>query len=154
VQDVMSRTARPGKRVILLDDIGHWQGCGTAWHLAEQGHEVTHVVPHPMAAWDLLRTSVDWPLRRKLKELGVETITDSAVSEWHGDGATVVDLLSGGERRLEADALVLATVTQSETWLADALAGSGLEIHAIGDCVAPRHANMAIYEGRKVGLAL
>ena len=154
VHDVMSRTARPGTRVILLDDIGHWQGCGTAWHLAEQGHAVTLVVPHPMAAWDLLRTSVDWPLRRKLKELGVETITDSAVSEWHGDGATVVDLLSGGERRLEADALVFATVTQSETWLADELAGSDLEVHAIGDCVAPRHANMAIYEGRKLALAL
>jgi hypothetical protein len=66
----------------------------------------------------------------------------------------VVDLLLGGERRLEADALVFATVTQSETWLADELAGSDLEVHAIGDCVAPRHANMAIYEGRKLALAL
>jgi NADH dehydrogenase FAD-containing subunit len=107
-----------------------------------------------MAAWDLLRTSVDWPLRRKRKDLAVETLTDAAVSDWHGDGATVVDLLSDGERRLEADALVFATVTRSETWLADELADSDLEIHAIGDCVAPRHANMAIYEGRKLGLAL
>src|SRR3546814_13889841 len=40
VEDVMSRAARPGKRVLLLDDTGTWRGVGTAWHLAEQGHEV------------------------------------------------------------------------------------------------------------------
>ncbi len=36
----------------------------------------------------------------------------------------------------------------------DELAESGLEVHAIGDCVAPRRANNATYEGRKLGLKL
>ncbi|MFQ5776152.1 MAG: FAD-dependent oxidoreductase [Kiloniellaceae bacterium] len=154
VEDVMSRAARPGKRVLVLDDIGHWHGCGTAWHLAEHGHEVTLVTPHPMAGWELVRTAADWPLRRKLRQLGVVTVTDSAVTEWHGDGATVLDLRDGAKRRLACDALILATANRSETTLMDELAGSGLEIHAIGDCLAPRHANMAFYEGRKVGLSL
>ncbi len=38
--------------------------------------------------------------------------------------------------------------------LADELADSGLEVRTIGRCVAPRHADMAFYEGRKVGLSL
>ena len=79
---------------------------------------------------------------------------ESAVKEWHGDGATVIDLLDESERRIEADALVLATVNVPERWLPDALAGSGREVHAIGDCVAARQAPAAIYEGRKLGLSL
>ena len=38
--------------------------------------------------------------------------------------------------------------------LADALAGSSLAISVIGDAVAPRTAVMAIYEGRKRGMAI
>ncbi len=30
VEEVMSRQARPGKRVIVLDDGGNWRGGGTA----------------------------------------------------------------------------------------------------------------------------
>ena len=78
----------------------------------------------------------------------------SAVKEWHGDGATVIDLLDESERRIDADALVLATVNAPERWLPDALAGSDREVHSIGDCVAARQAPAAIYEGRKLGLSL
>jgi hypothetical protein len=49
---------------------------------------------------------------------------------------------------------VLATTNVANSWLADELAGSDLEIHQVGDCVAARLANMATYEGRKVALAL
>ncbi len=154
VEDVMSRVARPGKRVLLLDDTGHWRGAGTAWHLAEQGHAVTLVTPDPMAGAELVRTSADWALRQRLAALGVVTLADSAVSEWHGDGATVVNLLDNSTRRVDCDALVLATINVAETGLLDALAGSGLEVHGIGDCIAPRRANNAIFEGRRLGLKL
>jgi 2,4-dienoyl-CoA reductase-like NADH-dependent reductase (Old Yellow Enzyme family)/thioredoxin reductase len=154
VEDVMSRAARPAKRVLLLDDTGHWRGAGTAWHLAEQGHAVTLVTPDPMAGAELVRTSADWALRQRLAALGVVTLTDSAVREWHGDGATVVNLLDNSTRRIDCDALVLATINVSETGLLDALAESGLELHAVGDCVAPRRANNAIFEGRRLALKI
>ena len=154
VEDVMSRVARPGKRVLLLDDTGHWRGAGTAWHLAEQGRAVTLVTPDPMAGAELVRTSADWALRQRLAVLGVVTLADSAVSEWHGDGATVVNLLDNSTRRVDCDALVLATINVAETRLLDALAGNGLEVHAVGDCIAPRRANNAIFEGRRLGLTL
>ena len=150
----MGRAARPGKRVVLLDDTGHWAGCGTAWHLAEQGHEVTLVTPHAMVGRELERTAADIPLRAKLKQLGVAMRTESAVTQWHGDGATVRNLLDGSENRVAADALVLATANVAENAAAGELAGSGMELHTVGDALAPRRAHTAIYEGRKLGLRL
>jgi len=153
-EDIMGRAARPSGHVIVLDDIGHWHGAGTAWHLAEQGCTVTIVTRFPMVAWELVRTATDWPLRQKLEQMGVEVITDAAITQWHGNGAEVVDLRTGSTRRLEAGGLVLATVNESQTWLAEGLADTDAEVHIIGDCVAPRLAVMAIYEGRKVGREL
>ncbi len=154
IEEVMARIARPGQHVLLVDDGGNWRGCGTAWHLAEQGHEVTLLTPDGMVGRELVRSAADFPLRRKLKQLGVAFVTDSAVTAWHGDGATIVSLLDGSEHHLPCDALVLATPNVAETTLVDALADSGPEVHAIGDCVAPRWAVHAIYEGRKLGRIL
>jgi len=156
VEDVMGRAARPGKRVIVLDDIGHWHGAGTAWHLAEAGHEVTIVTRLPIVGWELVRTATDWPLRKRLKELGVKSVTDAAITNWRGDGADIVDLRDDSVSGIEADGLVLATTNESQTWLADELASGspGLDIQVIGDALAPRLAVMAIYEGRERALKL
>lgn len=154
VEAVMGRAARLGPRVLLLDDTGNWRGAGTAWAMAEQGHAVTLLTPDSLIGREILRTGSEFPMRKRLRGLGVEFVTDAAVKEWHGDGATILDLLTGRTRRLPFDSLVLATANVAETSLARELEGAGLALHAIGDGLSPRHAPAAIYEGRKVGLAL
>jgi len=154
VDEVMGRSARPGRRVIVLDDIGHWDGLGTALHLAEAGHDVTVVTWLPVIGAELTRTTADWPVRRRFKQLGVQTFTETAIREWRGDGATLIDLRDGEETEIAADALVLAGIPVAEDGLARDLADSGLELHSIGDAVHPRRVHMAIHEGRKVALAL
>ena len=154
VEDVMSRACRPGKRVLLLDESGNWSGCGTAWHLAEQGHEVTLVTPDPMVGKELQRMAADLPLCRTLKNLGVTFVTEALVKAWHGDGATLGSFLDGSEWQVAADDLVLATTNQANDHLALALQDSPREIHAIGDGVAARQAPYAFYEGRRLGLRL
>ena len=154
VEDVMSRVARCGKRVMLVDDGGNWRGGGTAWHLAEQGHEVIIVTAAAQLGRELIRSNADEPLRRNLKRLGARVITDSVVVEWHGDGATVVDLLDGSEQRIACDDLVLACPNVSETSVLEESQGRGIELQAVGDCVAPRWAVHAIYEGRKLARTL
>jgi len=158
VEDVLGRAARLGERVLLLDDMGHWHGAGTAWALAEQGHTVMVVTRFPMLAAELARTATDWPLRARLKQLGVDTLCDAAITEWQGDGATVQDLRDGSEIRVAADDLVLATTNTAQSWLGQAvrtpLAAVGTPLHEVGDCVAPRLAVMAIYEGRVAGMAI
>jgi NADPH-dependent 2,4-dienoyl-CoA reductase/sulfur reductase-like enzyme len=140
--------------VLLVDDGGNWRGCGTAWHLAEQGHQVTLLTADPFVGRDLVRTSADWTIRPKLRQLGATFLTDSAVTAWHGNAADIRNLLTGAESREAFDSLVLATTNRPETELADALRESDVAFTAVGDCVAARHAPAAIYEGRKLALTL
>jgi 2,4-dienoyl-CoA reductase-like NADH-dependent reductase (Old Yellow Enzyme family)/thioredoxin reductase len=154
VEDVMGRAARLGSHVLLLDDSGNWRGAGTAWAMAEQGHKVTLLTPDSMVGREILRTGSEFPMRKRLRGAGVEFLTDAAVAEWHGDGATVLDLLTGGSKRLAFDTLILATANVAENALARVLEGSSLDYHVIGDALSPRHAAAAIYEGRKLGMTL
>ena len=152
IEDVMGKRAQPGKRVVLVDDTGDWRGGGTAWHLAEQGHQVTVVTGWPMVGFWIQRTAGDGKLRSRLAQLGAHFHTESAVVAWLGDGATVRNLLDGTEQRLDADALVLATTNVAEAGLLQELSGSGFGVTAVGDAVAPRLAVHAIYEGRVAGM--
>jgi len=155
VEDVLNRSARLSSgRVLLLDDGGHWRGCGTAWHLAEQGYQVTLITAQPMVGWELIRMAADFPLRQRLAKLGVSMITDTVITEWHGDSVTMRNLLDGTEQTQSYAALVLATPPVAETRLLDKLGESNMDVHAIGDCVAPRRAHNAIFEGRRLALSL
>ncbi|MET1027951.1 MAG: FAD-dependent oxidoreductase [Dongiaceae bacterium] len=153
-EDVMRREARLGKRVIIIDEGGNWRGCGTAWHLAEKGHEVVLVTPAPYIGQEIQRTSADWPLRSRLKKMGVVFKTEAVVSAWHGDHATVTSILDNESEEVAADSLVLAIANQANTELADGLQGAGIAHQVIGDSLAPRHAPAAILEGRRLGLGI
>lgn len=151
-EDVMMRAARPGNRVVVLDEGGNWRGCGTAWRLAEDGHAVTLVTPDALVGKELQRSATDWPLRRALARLGVRFVTDAAIREWTGRGAVVQSLLTGETEEVAADALVMATVNVADTRLRHDLDARGISARVIGDANAPRNAAFAIYEGRRAGL--
>ena len=152
--DVMGRAARLGKRVVVLDEGGHWKGCGTAWTLAEAGHDVTIVTPDGLVGKELLRSAADFPLRRTLAQLGVTFLTESAITQWSPEGATVLSFLTGTSQRIEADSLVLATVNRADTELWRDLAGQGTRAPLLGDAHAPRNAALAFHDGRKLGLGV
>ncbi len=153
-EEVMAREARPGKRVVLIDEGGNWKGCGTAWKLAEAGHQVTIVTPDPMVGKELQRTAADFPLRRNLKKLGVGFMTDSAVLEWTGKSARVVSFLDESVVEVAADAVVYATANMANDDLARELDSRGISFRAAGDCRAARQAPYAIHDGRRIGLEL
>jgi hypothetical protein len=72
-------------------------------------------------------------------------------------GRTVVlfDLYTGREERVEAvDTLVLATGPAANDSLYLALRGTVANLHRVGDCVAPRRLDHAIYEGFLAGREL
>lgn len=152
--DVMGRAARLGKQVIVLDEGGHWKGCGTAWLLAEEGHEVTLVTPDPMVGKELLRSATDAPLRKRLAQLNVRFVTESAITNWTMDGAGVVSLLTGKSEKIAAQSLVLATVNHADTALWNDLSRLGISAKLLGDAHAPRNAAYAIYDVRVAGLAI
>jgi 2,4-dienoyl-CoA reductase-like NADH-dependent reductase (Old Yellow Enzyme family) len=158
VEDVMGRRARMGHRVVLLDDTGDWRGAGTAWHLAEQGHQVTLVTSMPMVGHWLQRTGSDGKLRQQLAQLGVQWQVESTLSEWGTQGALVTNALTGSTQWMAADSLVTATVNLAETSLYQAVQRHPIAkttvIHCIGDCLAPRLAVHGIYEARALARTL
>ncbi len=154
IEDVLSHNAKPGHHVVLLDDTGDWRGGGTAWFLAERGHQVTIVTPHPMVGFWVQRTSGDYALRATLARLGATWHTESAIVEWTGTGAVVRSLLDGSEQTIAADMLVLSTTNTSERAVLTELGDRAPEVHTVGDAVAARLAVHAIYEGRVIGMAL
>lgn len=153
-EDVMGRAARLGPHVLILDEGGHWKGMGTAWHLAEAGHQVTIVTPDAMIGKELVRSAADFPARRTLAGMGVRFLTETAILEWSDTGARCVSLLTGEEQVIAADTLVLATGNRADPDLPAALRALGVGFAVIGDANAPRLAAAAIYEGRVAGLGL
>ena len=156
IEDVMANRLSVGDKVVIIDELGDWRGCGTAWHLAEKGHQVVLVSTDSMVGLGLKRSGSNFILRKNLANLGVCCITDSVVSAWNGDAATIHNMLTGQDDIVAADTLVLATVNEPVTELEKSckFLTTAIDIHCIGDCVAPRTAVMAIYEGRKLGLEL
>ncbi len=154
VEDVMGEAAQLADSVILLDEGGHWRAIGTAWHMAEAGHKVTLVTADPMVARELQRSGTDYPARQSLAKLGTAFVTESALLGWSGNGAEVQSILTGERQIIAAGSLVLATGNVVDTTIADALRAKGLKPHCLGDAQGTRLAAAAIYDGRKVGLAL
>ena len=54
----------------------------------------------------------------------------------------------------DVDTIVLNTPNIQEDTLVSALLDLGIEHHLIGDCLSPRTAEEAVYEGLKAGLAV
>ena len=154
-EDIMSRAVRPGKRVLLLDDVGTWKGVGTAWYLAEKKeHKITIITPANVVGREVIRTGADYGVRQALAKVGTRFLVESAIDEWHGDSATILNFLSGERYKENFDTLVLATVNQPMNTLSEALLDAGLPVHTIGDCLSARQTPAATYEARVLGISL
>ncbi len=149
---VMRREARLGDAVVVYDEGSNWRGVGTAWALAERGHQVTIVTPDAFVGKEISRTAADGAARRALARLGARFLTEHCLTRWHGNGVTVRNLLTGGEETLPAGGLVMATTNRAFDPWPETFAGKAT--HRIGDCAAPRLAAYAFHEGRKLALSL
>ncbi len=154
IHDVLDGGAHSGARVLVLDDLGDWRGLGTALHLAEAGHEVTIVTAAPVVGGGLFHSAADVPLRARFTAAGGSMRPSTVILSWDQGGATIRSTLSGTEERLPADTLVIAETPAAETSLATELAALGTAFHEIGDCVSPRRASLAFFEGRELARRL
>ena len=152
IQAVLAETVDVGPRVVVVDDVGDWRGLGTALYLAERGHDVTIVTSAAVVGGGLYHSAADGPLRARFSSAGGTMRPGTVVLSWDGEGATVRSVTSDADERLPADTLVIAETAVAETGLADELRRRGIAFEAIGDCVAPRRASLAIYEGRELAL--
>ncbi len=153
-EEVFRGQADLGKAVIVLDEGGNWRGAGTAWYLADKGHQVTIVTPDAMIGKELTRTTSDFQIRASLVRLGTVFQLESVITHWHGNRAEVRSMLDGSISEIEASAIVTATTNRVNNEVELELLQSGVCFHLVGDAAAPRQAPYAFHDGRKTGLSL
>lgn len=89
----------------------------------------------------------------RLTRLGVRLLAQQMVEaiEPNGD-ATIRGIWGGQEEAFPIDSVVLVMGRRPETTLFRALRSrTGAGVRRIGDCLAPREVDRAIYEGEKAG---
>lgn len=152
--DVLTAKANPGSRVLVADWRCDWVGMGLAEKLARDGRHVRLAVNGLHAGQNLQMYLRDlWAV--KLHELGVEIIPYARLYGVDRDTAYLTHIVSGKPIICEAvDTVVMAFGHSPVTTLESELAGLGLPMQLAGDCLAPRSAEEAVYEGLLAGRAV
>jgi 2,4-dienoyl-CoA reductase-like NADH-dependent reductase (Old Yellow Enzyme family)/thioredoxin reductase len=127
-------------------------GCEVAYHLSDRGIPVTVVEMSDKIGGDL-ESITKRMLLRKLKEKNVEFLTGHTVLKVTADGV-VVTATDGREQSIEARRIVIAIGIRSNDGIHAGIRSLGFDTRVIGDCLKPRSAKQAIYEGTKLGLEI
>lgn len=127
-------------------------GCEVALHLAQNGCSVTIVEMLPKIG-KVLESITRKVLLKELKANHVRTLTECRLSRVANDGVVVLDA-DEKERFIEAERVIIAIGNRPDNRLFDQLKVLQYEVHQIGDCLEPRSAKAAIYEGAVLGRAI
>ena len=151
IHDALNGHDRPGETNVIVVGGGP-TGCEIALHLAEKGRRVT-IVEMISTLGSGLESMTRKILLRKLKENGVSFRTDCKVIRIEEKGVVIAEK-EDGEETLPADQVVFSIGNRPEDTLFNQIQSMGYETHRIGDCLEPRSAKAAIYEGAILGRAI
>jgi thioredoxin reductase len=152
VWQVLKGEAFLGETILFIDYDGHHQATSTAEYLAKLGKTV-HIVTNSLFVGAELGPSQDlYQARQRLMQKGVTFTPDFAVIEVRGTEVHGVNVYSNEFQVFsQYDTIITAMGNEVEDSLYFALKGRVAELHRIGDCVAPRKVDMAIFEGYTAG---
>jgi len=149
--DVLAGRANVGASVAIADWRCDWIGIGLAELLASAGSRVTLCVNGAMAGETLQLYIRNYSLAR-LHRLGVPVRTHLRLFGADADSAFFQDVLTGEAVVLDGiDTVVTSLGHVGDETLLDELADCGIPVRAIGDCIAARSAEEAVYEGLVAG---
>jgi 2,4-dienoyl-CoA reductase-like NADH-dependent reductase (Old Yellow Enzyme family)/thioredoxin reductase len=143
---------RAGQQCVVVDDDAHMRGPGAAEALLDAGVRVEVVTRETMVGLDIDPT-LRPDLYRRLFTKGV-VLTPLTSVRGVGDRTLRVEhVYSGQTREIQTDLVVLALGGEARAGLYGRLrtAAPQLEVHRIGDAVAPRRLYDALLEGTRVG---
>lgn len=153
-EDILRGFKTAGKSVAIADWRADWIGLGLAEKLARDGCRVRLLVNAAMAGESLQVYTRNHYLGR-LYRLGVEILPHARL--FGSDGGTVYfqnTLTDDAIVCEDIDTLVLSLGQKADDRLAGELAAAGIDARIIGDCLVPRSAEEAVYEGLLAGLEI
>ena len=154
VWDALLEPDRLGHHVAFIDADGNWPSVATAEHLAELGKKVTLITAEAGYGSRITIYSM-LAVRHRFREKQIRVIVLRAVRALEGSTLVLEDVSTDGPDRLEGvDSVVAAAGSMADDQLYRELRGRVADLRMVGDCVAPRTALEAIYEGHAAGRAL
>lgn len=152
--DVLHDRTVVGQSVVVVDWRSDWVGPGTAIKLARNGHRVRLAV-NGYVAGETIQNYIRDHTNGMLHKYGVEVIPYARL---FGVDTRTVYLQHTVNREAividEVDTVVLASASVAVDRLADDLVDFRGEVHMVGDCLTPRTAEEAIYEGFATAMSL
>lgn len=154
----MATPTNLGRSAVVIDDVGHFEGLGSAEFLIGQGLEVTYVTPcaeiAPLARLTLM---VEPYLQRMQGKPFRHMIRTRAIAVEEGEVVVGPAYLFGTEAdssRIPADTVVIVSHNRPNRDVYDELAGQVEYLHLVGDANSPRYLQTAIREGHLAGAAV
>ncbi|MCR1783790.1 FAD-dependent oxidoreductase [Nocardioides carbamazepini] len=151
--DVLAAGPR-GVRAVVVDDDPHGQATTVAEHLGALGIE-THLVTRSIHAGSWAGPANLEPLHRRLAAARVRLHTSTWVQRIDEDHLVLRGVFDARTWRLDdVDDVVLATGNHADTSLYEALraAGESRPVIRLGDCLAPRRLDHAIWDAATIDL--
>ena len=147
--DVIAGKAATGGRVVIYDWMADWIGVGVAEKLATEGAYVRLAVNGPCAAFSIQNYTRDGAIARLFK-LGVETIPFMRLYGIEDRTAYFVHTPSQESLVMEdVDSVVAVYPNEPNDGLDRIARQLGIPAYLVGDALAPRTAEEAVFEGMK-----
>lgn len=153
--DVLKAKEKVGKKVMIMDGDAHPRNLVIADYLASDEDRKVEMVtgarsilPERIHPWEASA------LARRVREKGIITHLSTRIKEISGSKVILTDN-SGRETIVEGvQTIVWAAGARANDRFYFSLKGKVKELYRVGDCVAPRWVDFAIWEGEKVGRTL
>ncbi|MDB5511416.1 MAG: putative NADH-dependent flavin oxidoreductase, partial [Enterovirga sp.] len=147
IEDALGDPDALGDRVAFVDLTGEWASLSAIGHIADLGKRVTVFSPVAgFASRTTIYSTLAWT--KRLRDKGVKIATLRKVLSFDGASLVVEDVSCGVVERLAGfGSVVLAQHNAVADELRGPLARAGIALKLAGDCLAPRTAMEAVYEG-------
>lgn len=154
VTDLLINKPEVGENAVIYDTEGFWTAANAAQFLLERGVNVRLVTPNPSVGMQ-----IDYPamfaLNIDLFSKRFEILGNHVLKEVGENSVTLVNVWNNEESQLkDVDSIIMATGFRADERLYNSLGKESEETYAvyrIGDCLAPRRVDNAIWEGEQVG---
>jgi pyruvate/2-oxoglutarate dehydrogenase complex dihydrolipoamide dehydrogenase (E3) component len=152
VREALAGALDGREKVLFMDENGGHHATATVELLVDQGKKVTMVTSDLFIGIELATIGDLSLTRQRLLQKGVTFITDVVTERIDGIKVTARDLYTNKPIFFEGyDTIVLDVGELPEDQLYRQLKGKVKDLYRVGDCVAPRGIDVAVFEGRRVG---